>query len=156
MFLTISKSLLIVCLRFFVCRLEAKAIGVPKPQIRWVKQGQEIKQSHEYQIEEMDDGTSILIIPEVYQDDTGEIKFEAYNALGVTATIAALSVESKSHLSVTSISFLQIYGTISCLFYRKVLINLGKLFCLTNLAFHQHVCRIFKSRFILMQFNQFL
>lgn len=68
---------------------------MPKPQIRWLKQGMEIKQSHEYQIEELEDGTSILIIPEVYQDDTGVIVFEAYNPLGVTSTIAALSVESK-------------------------------------------------------------
>lgn len=68
---------------------------MPKPQIRWLKQGTEIIQSQEYQIEELDDGTSILIIPEVYQDDTGEIKFEAYNSLGVTSTIAALSVESE-------------------------------------------------------------
>ncbi|XP_026742216.1 titin-like isoform X12 [Trichoplusia ni] len=75
-------------------RLEAKAIGMPKPQVRWLKQGVEIVQSQEYQIEEMEDGTSILIIPEVYQDDTGEIVFEAYNALGETSTIAALSVES--------------------------------------------------------------
>lgn len=70
---------------------------MPKPQIRWLKQGIEIKQSHEYQIEELEDGTSILIIPEVYQDDTGEVVFEAYNPLGVTSTIAALSVESKSY-----------------------------------------------------------
>lgn len=70
---------------------------MPKPQIRWIKQGMEIKQSHEYHIEEMEDGTSILIIPEVYQDDTGEIVFEAYNPLGVTSTIAALSVESESY-----------------------------------------------------------
>lgn len=82
-------------------RLEAKAIGMPKPQVRWLKQGVEIKESQEYQIEEMDDGTSILIISEVYQDDMGEITFEAYNPLGITTTIAALSVESKldSHFS---------------------------------------------------------
>lgn len=77
-------------------RLEAKAIGIPKPEIRWLKQGMEILQSQEYQIEELEDGTSVLIIPEVYQDDTGEITFEAFNPLGVTSTIAALSVESKS------------------------------------------------------------
>ena len=76
-------------------RFEAKAVGIPKPQVRWLKQGVEVIQSQEYQIEEMEDGTSILIIPEVYQDDTGEIVFEAFNPLGVTSTIAALSVESK-------------------------------------------------------------
>lgn len=68
---------------------------MPKPEIRWLKQGIEINQSQEYQIEELEDGTSILILPEVYQDDTGEISFEAHNYLGVTSTIAALSVESK-------------------------------------------------------------
>lgn len=78
--------------------MEAKAIGIPKPEIRWLKQGVEIVQSQEYQIEELEDGTSILIIPEVYQDDTGEITFEAFNSLGVTSTIAALSVESKLKL----------------------------------------------------------
>lgn len=77
-----------------IYRLEAKAIGVPKPEVRWRKQGVEIVQSQEYQIEELEDGTSILIIPEVYQDDTGEIVFEAHNPLGVTSTISALSVES--------------------------------------------------------------
>lgn len=71
---------------------------MPKPQVRWMKQGVEIKQSQEYQIEEMEDGTSILIIPEVYKDDTGEIVFEAYNPLGVTSTIAALSVQSELSL----------------------------------------------------------
>lgn len=79
---------------FCAFRLEAKAIGIPKPQVRWLRQGTELLQSTEYQIEELDDGTSILTMPEVYQDDTGEIVFEAYNHLGVTATIAALSVES--------------------------------------------------------------
>lgn len=80
--------------------MEAKAIGMPKPQIRWIKQGMEIIQSQEYQIEEMEDGTSILIIPEVYKDDTGEIIFEAYNPLGVTSTIAALSVQSEHSYTV--------------------------------------------------------
>lgn len=86
---------------------------MPKPQIRWLKQGIEIKQSHEYQIEELEDGTSILIIPEVYQDDTGEIVFEAYNPLGVTSTIAALSVESESYYEThyfVLVFFLRYYG----------------------------------------------
>lgn len=77
-------------------RLEAKAVGMPEPQTRWLKQGVEIKQSQEYQIEEMEDGTSILIISEVYEDDAGEIVFEAHNALGAATTVAALSVDGQS------------------------------------------------------------
>ncbi|XP_045510204.1 titin-like [Colias croceus] len=75
-------------------RFEAKAVGVPKPQIRWMKKGVIIKHSKQYQMEEMEDGTSVLIIPQVLQEDTGDIKFEAYNPLGVTTTVAALSVQS--------------------------------------------------------------
>ncbi|XP_052746795.1 titin, partial [Bicyclus anynana] len=75
-------------------RFVAKAIGVPTPETKWLKQGEEIHPSEEYQIEELDDGTSILIIPEVYQDDTGEVSFEATNPLGAASTVAALSVES--------------------------------------------------------------
>ncbi|CAH2209526.1 jg26231, partial [Pararge aegeria aegeria] len=85
-------------------RLVAKAIGVPTPEIRWLKQGMEIHQSQEYQIEELEDGTSMLIIPEVYQDDTGEISFEATNALGAASTVAALSVESKKSLDYFMVS----------------------------------------------------
>lgn len=89
---------------------------MPKPQIRWLKQGIEIKQSHEYQIEELDDGTSILIIPEIYQDDTGEVVFEAYNPLGVTSTIAALSVESESYYETM---FCINISLITCRYYAK-------------------------------------
>lgn len=87
-----SSLVLIIPLIF---RFEAKAIGMPKPEVRWLKQGVELQHSQEYQIEELEDGTSTLIMPEVYQDDTGEIAFEAFNPLGVTSTIAALSVSSK-------------------------------------------------------------
>lgn len=58
-----------------------------------MKQGLEIIPSPEFQIEEYEDGTSILIITEAYPDDTGEITFEAHNALGVTSTTTYLSVE---------------------------------------------------------------
>lgn len=66
---------------------------MPKPEVRWIKQGIEIKNSQEYQIEELEEGHYALIIPEVYQDDTGDIVFEAYNPLGVVQTVTALSVE---------------------------------------------------------------
>lgn len=82
-------------LPFLFYRLEAKAIGMPKPIIRWMKKGAEIKHSQEYQIEELDDGTSILTISETVQNDTGDITFEAHNPLGVTTTVVALSVESE-------------------------------------------------------------
>lgn len=83
--------------QFLLCsifhRLEVKVKGKPKPEGKWYKQGQEIMPSEEFQIEEFDDGTSILTITETYPDDTGEIVFEVHNPLGVSTTMTYLSVE---------------------------------------------------------------
>ncbi|RLU21523.1 hypothetical protein DMN91_005896, partial [Ooceraea biroi] len=74
-------------------RLEVKVKGKPKPKGKWYKQGVEIIPSQEFQIEEFEDGTSVLTIAETFPDDTGEIVFEAYNPLGVSTTMTYLSVE---------------------------------------------------------------
>jgi len=73
--------------------------GKPKPEGKWYKQGIEIVSSQEFQIEEFEDGTSVLTIAETFPDDTGEIVFEAHNALGVSTTTAYLSVEGNPFLS---------------------------------------------------------
>lgn len=76
-------------------RLEVKVKGKPKPEGKWYKQGVEIVSSQEFQIEEFEDGTSVLTIAETYPDDTGEIVFEAHNPLGVSTTTTYLSVEGE-------------------------------------------------------------
>lgn len=73
-------------------KFEVKVIGHPKPKVKWLKHGEEILPSDEFQIENLDDGTSILIINDVYPDDTGEIKFEAYNVVGVAETTTQFEV----------------------------------------------------------------
>lgn len=73
-------------------KFEVKVIGHPKPQVKWTKHGEEIVASEEFQIENLEDGTSILIINDVYPDDTGEIKFEAYNVVGVAETTTKFEV----------------------------------------------------------------
>jgi hypothetical protein len=75
-------------------RLEVKAVGKPKPEGKWLKQGIEIIPSREFLIENFEDGTSILTISEVYPDDTGDIVYEAQNPLGVAVTTTQLLVES--------------------------------------------------------------
>ena len=73
-----------------------KVRGKPKPEGKWYKQGQEIVPSEEFQVEEFEDGTSILTIAETYPDDMGEIVFEVHNPLGVSTTTAYLSVEGNN------------------------------------------------------------
>lgn len=76
-----------------VIKLEVKVEGKPTPEVKWFKQGEELRSSEEYQIENFEDGTSVLFINNVYEDDTGEITFEAHNPLGVAVTTTELSVE---------------------------------------------------------------
>lgn len=78
-----------------VVKLEVKVEGKPTPEVKWFKQGEELHSSEEYQIENFEDGTSVLFINNVYEDDTGEITFEAHNPLGVAVTTTELSLEGK-------------------------------------------------------------
>lgn len=103
------------------CRLEVKAVGKPKPEGKWLKNGEEITPSNEFVIENYEDGTSVLTISEVYPDDTGEIVYEAHNPLGVAITTTLLSVEGNAsnrfflssskfnHDLISSLSAFQVY-----------------------------------------------
>lgn len=74
-------------------KFEIKVEGHPKPEIKWLKHGEEIVPSEEFQIENLEDGTSILIINDVYPDDTGEIKVKANNSIGTAETVTQFFVE---------------------------------------------------------------
>lgn len=76
-----------------LAKLEVKVIGKPKPKVKWLRDDEEIFASEEYQIENFEDGTSVLVINNIYPDDVGTISFEAYNPLGVAVTTALFAVE---------------------------------------------------------------
>lgn len=76
-----------------VTTLKVKVIGKPKPDIKWLREDEEIIPSDEYQIENKPDGTSVLVINKVHPDDTGKITFEAYNSVGAAETVTELLVE---------------------------------------------------------------
>lgn len=93
--------------------MEVKADGKPQPKIRWYKQGEELTTSKDFQIEEAEDGTSVLTISEVYPDDTGEIICVAQNNYGVDTTETVLMVEGRSKNilhRVTLAQFVDIYN----------------------------------------------
>lgn len=75
-----------------ITTLEVKVIGKPKPEVKWLREDEEIVPSEEYQIENKPDGTSVLVISNVYPDDTGKISFEAHNSVGVAETATELIV----------------------------------------------------------------
>lgn len=72
--------------------MTVKVDGVPKPTVSWYKDGLEIQSCPEFQIEEFEDGTCTLTVPQVFPDDNGEITVQAYNDLGVATTSTALEV----------------------------------------------------------------
>lgn len=76
-----------------MAKFEVKVVGHPKPEIKWLKAGEQIIPSDEFQIENLEDGTSILVINDVYPDDTGIIKCEAHNSVGVAETVTEFIVE---------------------------------------------------------------
>lgn len=70
-----------------------KVTGKPQPKVKWLRDGEEIHASEEYQIDNFEDGTSVLVINHVYPDDYGTISFEAYNPLGIAVTTSEFAVE---------------------------------------------------------------
>lgn len=91
-----------------VVKFEVKVVGHPKPEVKWLKQGEEILQSDEFQIENLEDGTSILVINDVYPDDAGEIKFEASNSVGTVETVSEFIVEGNVKNLIFSLKFIPI------------------------------------------------
>lgn len=124
-----------------VTKLEVKVKGKPKPKVKWLKQGEEIIPSEEYQIENFEDGTSILIINDLYPDDSGEITFEAYNPLGVAITTTELMVEEGNVLSIKFLIFL-----FFCLYNNNILERLQLFFIFLSYYFPQYKKLSFKKK----------
>lgn len=76
-----------------VTKLEVKVAGKPKPDVKWAKDNEEITPSDEYQIENFDDGTSILVINNIYPDDAGIITVEAVNTVGEAISTTELTFQ---------------------------------------------------------------
>lgn len=87
-------------LLFIVCRFEVKVSGNPKPTVKWHKQGVEIIPNKDFQVENYEDGTSVLTITEVFPDDVGEISCVVQNELGVDQTVTELEVHGKLFKSI--------------------------------------------------------
>lgn len=80
-----------------------------------MKQGEEIIASEEYQIENFEDGTSILVINDVYPDDAGVFTFEATNPLGVAVARTELVIEEGKDI----ILILKTLKNVNCLIIRS-------------------------------------
>ncbi|VDN04253.1 unnamed protein product [Thelazia callipaeda] len=72
----------------FECRIS----GIPIPEIRWFKDGKEIKPDDHIRIESLPDGTNRLTVDSVSVEDQGNYRCEATNNVGSMSSKAPLTV----------------------------------------------------------------
>ncbi|CAG9533738.1 unnamed protein product [Cercopithifilaria johnstoni] len=71
---------------------ECRVVGVPVPEVRWFKDGNEIKSNEHVRIESSSDGTNRLVIDSVNVEDQGNYRCEALNNAGSMSSKAPLTV----------------------------------------------------------------
>ncbi|XP_014257942.1 obscurin isoform X8 [Cimex lectularius] len=74
--------------------LETKVTGYPKPEIKWFKEGEEIKISEKYKVLYEDDETSSLVIKNITLEDMGEYTVVASNLSGKSEDTVKLNVKA--------------------------------------------------------------
>ena len=76
-------------------RFDCKVTGSPRPEIKWYLEGKEIASSPYMRITDSPDGTSSLVIQEVFADDSGRFTVKASNPAGEVTCSTLLVVEGK-------------------------------------------------------------
>lgn len=74
-------------------RLEAEILGVPKPQIVWLKNGEVIKNDDRFQAHDAKGGVYQLLIKNSKKEDTGLYVCRAINEIGQAECTAQLVIE---------------------------------------------------------------
>ncbi|MCP9264251.1 Immunoglobulin I-set domain protein [Dirofilaria immitis] len=74
---------------------ECRVVGVPTPEVKWFKDGEEIKPNEHVQIESLPDGTNRLLIDSVNVEDQGNYRCEATNNVGSMSSKAPLTVNGE-------------------------------------------------------------
>jgi len=106
-------------------RLVVRVKGTPKPKIRWYESGIEITPNEEFEIEEQDEGVSVLTVKKRPTDNVREIICEATNEHG-TATTRTNLIQGNSGYYETNHFRLGVFFGRVCVLLR---INIYSLFC---------------------------
>ncbi|XP_025192239.1 obscurin isoform X4 [Melanaphis sacchari] len=77
------------------CKLEAKVIGVPYPEIKWFKDWKPLVDSTRIQIEQVEPDVCILRIEDIIMKDEGLYSISARNLAGSISTSVAIHVEDR-------------------------------------------------------------
>ena len=74
-------------------RFDCKVTGSPRPEIKWYREEEEIVSSPYMRIQSSPDGSSSMIIQEVFADDSGRFTVRASNPAGEVQSSAHLVVQ---------------------------------------------------------------
>ncbi|XP_050523300.1 obscurin isoform X8 [Daktulosphaira vitifoliae] len=77
------------------CKLEARIVGVPYPEIKWYKDWQPLVNSARIQIEQVEPDVCILRIEDVIMKDAGLYSISARNLAGSISTSVAIHIEDR-------------------------------------------------------------
>jgi len=70
-------------------------LGNPAPEIRWYRDGNDVTNTHNYDVVRAADGRTTLTINEVFAEDAGEFTCLASNEHGEASCTAELLVQSE-------------------------------------------------------------
>lgn len=80
----------------FICFF--RVAGVPVPEVKWFRDGEELKPDEHVRIESLPDGTNYLVIDSVSVEDQGNYRCEATNNAGSMSSKAPLTVNGEVFL----------------------------------------------------------
>ena len=81
-------------------RLECQVIGLPRPSVRWYKDGVNITANSRYKFEYTPAGFVVLVLENVTVKDQGVYSCRAQNSEGSAETAAQLYIKGKYHIDV--------------------------------------------------------
>lgn len=79
--------------------LECAVTGKPLPEVKWMKDGQQVQPDSRHKIDSLANGQQKLTIVKAAEEDIGEYSCEAVNNAGSSATFAHVDVKCKLTVS---------------------------------------------------------
>jgi len=98
-----------------IVRLVIRVKGTPKPKTQWYENGMEITPNEEFEIEEQDDGVSVLTVKKRPTESVREITCEATNEYGTAKTRTLIIPGNSGYFETLSFRYSVFFGHVCTL-----------------------------------------
>lgn len=113
------------------CTLECQAPGKPLPELKWLKNGKEIKPTEHLLLESQPDGTHRLTLDNVQPDHAGQYVANVKHKLRTQQMIFNVTVIGIRRVTVHELVQLPVFASFAVIFLYSIRLSL-LLVCLTN------------------------